>query len=64
MIPSFSFARIPYIIFGAGKLNELYDIIPKFGKNVLFIIGGNSLKKSGKWDDITSILENKSINFS
>ena len=64
MIPSFSFARIPYIIFGAGKLNELYNIIPKFGKNVLFIIGGNSLKKSGKWDDITSILENKSINFS
>ncbi|GAH51823.1 unnamed protein product, partial [marine sediment metagenome] len=56
--------RIPYIIFGAGKLNELYNIIPKFGKNVLFIIGGNSLKKSGKWDDITSILENKSINFS
>lgn len=64
MIPSFCFARIPYIIFGTGKLNELYNIIPKFGKNVLFIIGGNSLKKSGKWDDITSILENKSINFS
>ena len=64
MIPSFSFARIPYIIFGAGKLNELYSIIPKFGKNILFIIGGNSLKKSGKWDDIISALENKSINFS
>ncbi len=64
MIPSFSFARIPHIIFGVGKLNELYNIIPKFGKNILFIIGGNSLKKSGKWDDIISALENKSINFS
>lgn len=64
MIPPFNFARIPHIIFGAGKLNELYSIIPKFGKNILFIIGGNSLKKSGKWDDIISALENKSINFS
>ena len=64
MISSFSFARIPHIIFGAGELNELYNIIPKFGKNILFIIGGNSLKKSGKWDDITSTLEYESINFS
>lgn len=64
MIPSFSFARIPNIIFGAGKLNELYDIIPKFGKNILFVIGENSLKKSGKWEEISSNLESKSFNYS
>ena len=64
MIPSFNFARIPHIIFGAGKLNELYDIIPKFGNNVLFVIGGNSLQQSGIWDKITLRLESKSINFS
>jgi len=64
IIPSFSFARIPNIIFGAGKLIELYDIIPKFGKNILFVIGKNSLKKSGKWEEITSKLENKSFNYS
>ncbi len=64
MIPPFSFARIPYIIFGAGKLNELYNIIPKFGNNVLFVIGGRSLQQSGIWDEITSNLEGKSINFS
>lgn len=64
MIHSFSFARIPNIIFGAGKLNELYDIIPKFGKNILFVIGENSLKKSGKWEEITSNLESKSFNYS
>ncbi|MFX1467890.1 MAG: iron-containing alcohol dehydrogenase [Promethearchaeota archaeon] len=61
MIPAFNFASIPHIIFGAGKLNELYDIIPKFGKNVLFVIGGKSLKQSGKWDNIISTLENKSF---
>jgi alcohol dehydrogenase len=64
MIPPFSFARIPHIIFGAGKLIELYNIIPEFGNNVLFVIGGSSLKQSGKWNEITSILENKSIKFS
>ena len=64
MIPEFSFSRVPYIIFGAGKLNELYNIIPNFGNNLLFVIGGRSLKQSGKWNEIASNLENKSINFS
>ncbi|MFX0003715.1 MAG: iron-containing alcohol dehydrogenase [Candidatus Hodarchaeota archaeon] len=63
MIPPFSFASIPHIIFGAGKLNELYDIILKFGTKVLFVIGGSSLKQSGKWYEIASKLEEKSIEF-
>ncbi len=64
MIPPFSFTSIPHIVFGAGKLIELYNIIPKFGNNVLFVIGGSSLKQSGKWNEITSNLERKSIKFS
>jgi len=64
MIPPFSFASIPHIIFGAGKLNELYNIIPKFGKDVLFVIGRSSLKQTGIWNEIASNLENNSINFS
>ncbi|MFX0039201.1 MAG: iron-containing alcohol dehydrogenase [Promethearchaeota archaeon] len=64
MIPPFSFASIPHIIFGAGKLNKLYDIILKFGTNVLLVIGGTSLRQSGKWNEITSNLEKKSIDFS
>ena len=63
MIPSFNFARIPHIIFGAGKLNELYNIASKFGRNILLITGKSSLKKSGKWDEIVSALENKSLNY-
>ncbi|MFX0000251.1 MAG: iron-containing alcohol dehydrogenase [Candidatus Hermodarchaeota archaeon] len=63
MISPFSFANIPHIIFGAGKLDDLYDIIPKFGNNVLFVIGGSSLNQSGKWNEIFSKLASKSINF-
>ncbi|MFX1405716.1 MAG: iron-containing alcohol dehydrogenase [Promethearchaeota archaeon] len=60
---SFKFARIPNIIFGNGKLNELYNIISDFGKKVLIITGSRSLKSSGKWSEINSNLENHSINF-
>jgi len=62
MIPSFNFTRIPQIIFGAGKLHELYDFALKFGKNILIITGKKSLKESGKMDEITSNMNNKSVN--
>ena len=61
---TFNFTSIPPIIFGARKLNELYNIIPKFGKNVLYVIGEKSLKESGKWDEIVNAMEKKSINIS
>ena len=64
MILPFTFARIPLIIFGPGKLNELYNFIPNFGKKVLIVTGGKSLKQSGKWDGIISNLEENSIDFS
>ncbi len=64
MIIPFNFASIPLIIFGSGKLCELFEIIPKFGKNVLFVIGERSLKSSGKWDEIVSELNSKSIGYS
>jgi len=63
MVSNFRFAGIPNIIFGAGKFSELYDIIARFGKNVLFVIGGSSLKVSGKWDEITSEMLRRTINF-
>ena len=61
---TFNFTSIPHIIFGARKLNELYNIIPKFGKNILYVIGGKSLKESGKWDEIVNAMKKKSINIS
>ena len=64
MILPFNFTKIPNIIFGAGKLNQLFEIIPKFGKNILFVIGENSLKNSGKWAEIESGLERTSLQYS
>ena len=64
MALSFNFASIPHIIFGAGKLNELYNIVPKYGNKVLFVIGEKSLQRMGKWDEILSEMESKSFKFS
>ncbi|NVM17714.1 MAG: iron-containing alcohol dehydrogenase [Candidatus Lokiarchaeota archaeon] len=64
MFLDFNFASIPHLIFGVGKLKEIYELIPKFGSNVLFVIGGSSLKKSGKWDEIVNAMQKKAINFS
>jgi len=64
MIPSFNFTQIPHIIFGPGRLNDLYEFILKFGKNLLFVIGENSLKRSGKWGQIESDLDQKSLQYS
>ena len=64
MIPPFTFARIPHIIFGAEKLSDLNSIIPNFGKKVLIVTGGKSLKQSGKLDSVISNLEERTIDFS
>lgn len=63
MIPSFIFARIPHIIFGPGKLVDLYSLISKYGKSVLIVVGASSLKKSGKLDEIKVELQDKMINY-
>ncbi|TFG00400.1 MAG: iron-containing alcohol dehydrogenase [Promethearchaeota archaeon] len=64
MIFPFEFATIPKIIFGEGKLSDLYEIIPNFGDNILIITGGSSLKKSGTWDSIVAKMEEINTNLS
>ncbi len=61
MILPFEFASIPKIIFGPGKLSDLFNIIPSFGNNVLFVIGESSLKKSGTWEKIIENMETLGI---
>ena len=63
MIPSFNLARIPHIIFGPGKLANLYSLISQYGKSVLIVVGASSLKKSGKLDEIQMTLGDKMINY-
>ena len=40
---------LPKIIFGVGKFSELPKVISSYGRNALIFIGGESLKKSGRF---------------
>ncbi|MBY9003961.1 MAG: iron-containing alcohol dehydrogenase [Candidatus Lokiarchaeota archaeon] len=58
---SFNFARIPHIIFGSGKLANLYSLISQYGNSVLIVVGASSLKKSGKLGEIEKTLGDNNI---
>ncbi|MCM8535501.1 MAG: iron-containing alcohol dehydrogenase [Lentisphaeraceae bacterium] len=47
MIKPFSFSPFPKIHFGKGAADDLASKLPSSTKNVLLIIGGSSLEKSG-----------------
>ena len=64
MIKSFNFSRIPKIIFGPGKLKQLFQIIPKFGNKVLIVTGSHSLRHSGIWVKIESMSKEYGITLS
>ena len=63
MITPFNFARIPSIRFGLNKLCELPDIILKYGKNILVVTGGSSLKSSGRWDELSTLFDDYDITY-
>jgi alcohol dehydrogenase len=44
------------LIFGKGQLSQLKDELNRFGKNVLLVYGGGSIKRSGLYDEVMSIL--------
>ncbi|MHA2131598.1 MAG: iron-containing alcohol dehydrogenase, partial [Promethearchaeota archaeon] len=63
MFSSFSFAKIPQILFGLNSLHKLYDLIQFYGKNILILTGASSLDKSGKWGEIATNLDDLNLNF-
>jgi alcohol dehydrogenase len=49
-ISALNIAGLPKIYFGAGTFSGLPKIIQSYGSHALIIIGGESLKKSGRWN--------------
>lgn len=61
-MPSFTFSRMPRIIFGAGTFERLSEIIRQFGTTALIITGGKSLAKSGRLESLLEALKKNKIN--
>lgn len=57
----FNIARIPEIIFGAGKLDKLGELAARFGKTALLVTGSDHLKKQDAWSRIVKLLRDRDI---
>lgn len=57
MIESFQFSKLPEIHFGRGKRQELFSLVPGYGKNALLLTGSSSIHNSGHGDEIISGLK-------
>lgn len=57
MLGTFTFENPTRIHFGQNALESLNQELPKFGKNVLLVYGGGSIKKSGLYDQVVEILK-------
>ena len=62
MLGSFSYYNPTKLYFGDESLNYLNTELPKYGKNVVLIYGGGSIKKNGIYDDVIRILNENGKN--
>jgi alcohol dehydrogenase len=63
VMSAFSFARVPPVYFGAGRLAELPRVAAGFGKEALLITGAGSLQASGRLDSVKASLNQAGIRF-
>ncbi|OLS03416.1 iron-containing alcohol dehydrogenase [Tissierella creatinophila] len=60
---NFDFQIQTRIIFGKDTLKSLEEVLKDKYKNILIHYGGGSIKRSGLYDEITSILEKINVNY-
>lgn len=56
MLGNFVYCNPTKLYFGKNALDGLNDELPKYGKNILLIYGGGSVKKNGIYDKVVEIL--------
>ena len=56
MLGNFSYKNATKLYFGEDSLDYLNEELPKYGKNVVLIYGGGSIKKNGIYDAVMKIL--------
>lgn len=57
MLGNFSYSNPTKLYFGEHSLNYLNDELKNYGKNILLVYGGGSIKKNGIYDQVIDILE-------
>ncbi|AHM57743.1 NADH-dependent butanol dehydrogenase 1 (plasmid) [Peptoclostridium acidaminophilum DSM 3953] len=57
MLGNFSYSNPTKLYFGDDSLKYLNKELPNYGKNVLLVYGGGSIKKNGIYDKVVEILK-------
>ena len=57
MLGNFSYCNPTKLYFGEDSLKYLNDELPKYGKNILLVYGGGSIKTNGIYDQVVEILK-------
>ncbi|ALS74464.1 iron-containing alcohol dehydrogenase [Planococcus sp. 11815] len=58
---AFSFYNPVKLIFGKGQLEALKNEVPNYGKKVLVVYGGGSIKKNGLYDEVMATLNDMGV---
>ncbi|MGM0845903.1 MAG: iron-containing alcohol dehydrogenase [Bacillota bacterium] len=54
---SFVFYNPTKLIFGKNEVEKIKEEIPQYGKKVLLVYGGGSIKRNGLYDTVTNLLK-------
>lgn len=54
---NFTYWNPTKLIFGRGEVEKLAEEVKQYGRNVLLVYGGGSIKRNGLYDQVISILE-------
>lgn len=57
MLGNFTYCNPTKLYFGKNALEGLNEQLPKYGKNVLLVYGGGSIKKNGIYDAVVKVLK-------
>lgn len=57
MLGNFTYCNPTKLYFGKDALQGLSEELPKYGKNVLLVYGGGSVKKNGIYDKVVQLLK-------
>lgn len=62
MLGNFNYCNPTKLYFGDDSLKNLNTELPKYGKNVVLVYGGGSIKKNGIYDEVINILKENGKN--
>ncbi|WP_182104003.1 iron-containing alcohol dehydrogenase [Niallia taxi] len=59
---NFTYRNPTKLIFGKNQLEALAEEIPKYGKNILLVYGGGSIKRNGLYNQVVTLLKDLNVN--